>query len=502
MKVSLAQVETILKTLPIGLYALSRVETTLSADQETSFYNPVTNSITISYPIIALGLEKVTNPDLVETAVRTMLYHEVSHAILTPRNIYNTDIRNIAEDERIETLLRNYYLGVDFKWLVYQINDTGTTPKTALELFFNVVRLRKGTPAQLKLVREFIDKWQHLSSADTHRYEIYEYCNDIEELFQKITGVSSEFPDAPPTVPMPSEGEGKGKEDKEGTGAGEGDNGESGEQGAGAKADKDGDEQALAKAKAEQEGGGGRGHFHGAEEISAVVQKTLSQAVNRMHDTTLHNNLQQILQNFNKKNNSGSAMASYSGILNPRACGREDYRFFDRMATVNGANSYGTLHLNLFIDRSGSFRSSQTKVNTLLHSLILLERSVPNFSFDVVTTGETEELLDKEHLFLECNGGNRITPKAFDLVKMLQKPNTYNYNIVLFDGDAHSDSSPRLVEKVSFKPYNINNCTIISDTDNRKYIQKSVYKAKVIYTNNYVEELYDNVLTVLRNAFR
>ena len=128
MKVSLAQVEGILKTLPIGLYALSRVETTLSADEETSFYNPVTNSITISYPIIALGLEKVTNPDLIETAVRTMLYHEVSHAILTPRNLYNTDIRNIAEDERIETLLRNYYLGVDFKWLVYQINDTGTTP--------------------------------------------------------------------------------------------------------------------------------------------------------------------------------------------------------------------------------------------------------------------------------------------------------------------------------------------------------------------------------------
>ena len=501
MKVSLAQVETILKTLPIGLYALSRVETTLSADEETSSYNPVTNSITISYPIIALGLEKVTNPDLVETAVRTMLYHEVSHAILTPRNLYNTDIRNIAEDERIETLLRNYYLGVDFKWLVYQINDTGTTPKTALELFFNVVRLRKGTPAQLKLVREFINKWQHLSST-CQLWDAHCYCRDIEELFRKITGVDSDYPNAPPTVPMPSEGAGGEGEGKEGTGKGAGDK-ETGEgDGAEDKAGKKENAEALAKAKAEQEGEGGRGHFHGADEVSAALQRTISQVFNRMHDTTLHNNLQQILQNFNKKNNSGSAMASYSGILNPRACGREDYRFFDRMSTVNGANSYGTLHLNLFIDRSGSFCSSETKVNTLLHSLLLLERSTPNFSFDVVTSGEDEELLDKEHLFLKCGDGNRITPKAFDFVKMLQKPNTYNYNIVLFDGDAHSDSSVRLMHEVSFKPYNINNCTIISDTDNRRYIEKSVYKAKVIYTDDYVAELYDNVLTVLRNAFR
>lgn len=499
MKVSLAQVEAILKTLPIGLYALSRVETTLSADEETSFYNPVTNSITISYPIIALGLEKVTNPSLVETAVRTMLYHEVSHAILTPRRLYNTDIRNIAEDERIETVLKDYFLGVDFKWLVYQINDTGRKPMTALELFFNVVRLRKGTPRQLDLVRAFVEKWKTLSSLETDRWTLHAYCNDIEELFRKITGVNSDRPNAPAMTPPESE-EGNGDGEK-----GEGADGDEmdGEDGENAHGNAEGtDEDAksadLARAKCEQ----AKGDSANPKQTAELVAKTLSGVTTQMYDAVLHTSLQQIVQNFAKKNNSGSAMASYSGVLNPRACGREDYRFFDRMATVNGANSYGTLHLNLFIDRSGSFCASQDKVNTLLHSLLLLERSVPNFTFDVVTTGMDEQLLDKSTLFIECNGGNRITPRAFELVKELQKPNTYNYNIVLFDGDAHSDDSRADTEKILFKPYNINNCTIISDSNNRYYIEKSVYKAKVIYTRNYVRELYDNVLTVLRNAFR
>ena len=57
-----------------------------------------------------------------------MLYHELSHVILTPRTIFvrrneeERDIINIFEDERIETLLQKFYIKVDFKDFVKQFN--------------------------------------------------------------------------------------------------------------------------------------------------------------------------------------------------------------------------------------------------------------------------------------------------------------------------------------------------------------------------------------------
>ena len=490
MEFSLAQCANILDTLPIGLYAHSRIECTLSDKEPTSFFNPVTCSITISYPIIAEALKKVTDESLMETAVRTMLYHEVSHAILTPRRLMINDIINIAEDERIETLLQDYYLDTNFKWLAYQLGDDGKEPTTYIELFWKVVRLRQGNPRQLQLVADFCKTWAHLTRNHTDYLNRLNYSEAVEKLFKDITGVSPERA-GHKMPPQPKDGEGKGK--------GEGEGGEKGE-GAGCGEEAESKEQKIAKACAEQAKGR---PTHGKENARSLVQEAISSIIAQNYDAELHTSLQQIFMNFNKKNNSGNAMASHSGIFNPRLCARDDYRFFDRMTSARGANTFGSLHLNLFIDRSGSFHSEQEKVNTLLHSLLLLERSLSNFTFDVVTIGTDEKLLTKNDLRLSCEGGNDITPKCFDLVRELQKPNTYNYNLVLFDGDAFSDDYRNNHKKtVSFKPFNLNNCTIISDCDNERYISKSVYKAKVIYTRDYVRELYDNVLTTLQNAFR
>ena len=489
MEFSLAQCANILDTLPIGLYAHSRIECTLSDKEPTSFFNPVTCSITISYPIIAEALKKVTDESLVETAVRTMLYHEVSHAILTPSRLSINDIINIAEDERIETLLQDYYLDTNFKWLAYQLGDDGKEPTTYMELFWKVVRLRQGTPHQLQLVADFCKAWAHLTRNHNDYFDRIHYADAVERLFTEITGVSPERA-GHKMPPQPKDGEGKDKGDGEAKDEGEGEScGEEGES----------KEQKIARACAEQAKGR---PVHGKDTARSMVQEAISSVIGHNYDAELHTSLQQIFMNFNKKNNSGNAMASHSGIFNPRLCARDDYRFFDRMTSARGANTFGSLHLNLFIDRSGSFHSEQEKVNTLLHSLLLLERSLSNFTFDVVTIGTNEKLLTKNDLRLECGGGNNITPYCFDLVRELQKPNTYNYNLVLFDGDAFSDDYHNNKKTVNFKPFNLNNCTIISDRDNERYISKSVYKAKVIYTHDYVRELYDNVLTTLQNAFR
>jgi 5-formaminoimidazole-4-carboxamide-1-beta-D-ribofuranosyl 5'-monophosphate synthetase len=84
--------------------------------------------------------------------------------------------------------------------------------------------------------------------------------------------------------------------------------------------------------------------------------------------------------------------------------------------------------------------------------------------------------------------------------RKLQKPNTYNYNIVLFDGDAFSDSSNRVRD--SFRAFDFNNCTIISDRANERYIRPHVSRAKVIYTKKYTDELLTNIKNTLTRAFR
>ena len=102
---------------------------------------------------------------------------------------------------------------------------------------------------------------------------------------------------------------------------------------------------------------------------------------------------------------------------------------------------------------------------------------------------------------LDCDGGNCLDSKIFEIYRKLQKPNTYNYNIVLFDGDAYS-SGYRGQKRDGFRAFDFSNCTIISDRENERYISKWVTKAKVIYTKQYTKELLTNIQNTLTRAFR
>ena len=55
MELNFNEVNNILITLPIGLYAKRRVPCTLDAEAETSYYVPAEDTIVVSYPIIAKG---------------------------------------------------------------------------------------------------------------------------------------------------------------------------------------------------------------------------------------------------------------------------------------------------------------------------------------------------------------------------------------------------------------------------------------------------------------
>ena len=124
MDISFGRVKEIAESLPIGFYAKEKIELIISNDEQVSYYAPLENKIVISYSTILQALRKINDNDpYVETAVRSVLYHEVSHAILTPTDLQVTNIINIFEDERIETLLANYYYNVNFKENIFLLND-------------------------------------------------------------------------------------------------------------------------------------------------------------------------------------------------------------------------------------------------------------------------------------------------------------------------------------------------------------------------------------------
>ena len=497
------ETKAIADALPIGIYAKRRIRCSLREDENTSFYSPMTDEIIISYPQITGALKMTPEDEDKEVAIRSMLYHEVSHAILTGWNGRVTDQFNIFEDERIETVLNDFYLDVDFAKQVYRINgiqsnDDLQAPKNALDAFYQLVRFHKGDADLLDRVKKMLVKYaplsktmQNLPSGESW----WDYHREINDLFNEVKKRFGEPPVSEDDGCESGDGDGSGKS---------GDSGKS-KDGKGKK-DKsgmtDGDGKKVAidvkdAIKKALEAGADGDMLEILKEMNSL-EKVFSDGVAPAYDDDLYKKFDVIISNFNKKNNSGASLTGYSGVFNPRSAGREDYRYFDRKATVNGTNKFGTFHLNLFLDNSGSFCDNAPIVNAVLGALVRLEKVNRNFSFDVVHCGVGEELItDKAKIGLTCDDGTKLDYDAIELYRKLQKPSTYNYNIVLYDGSCYDRRY-----NDAFKAFNHSNTTIISDISNREEIERYAPNAKQIITKRYTENLLNNIVDTLTKAFR
>lgn len=512
MFVSINTIDAILKTLPIGYYCGKQVPVSLDADAPTSYYSPMENKIVISYPIIAKGLEAVMDESYTETAVRSMLYHEISHVILTPNDLlkmaYNEQQRtafNIFEDERIETLLGDYYLDTDFKQQLRNICQLDPAATDPIQRFFNIVRFRYGKAGYIEEVKRIINKYNNIS-ASTDYEKIWNYVSDIRTLFKKIAG----DPDACKVETPPQSKSGEGEK--------------------GDKADKKtattGFDDVIKNDEAEktEEIEASEGE---AEEVESGEENTTCEALGRAivreiakqalsADKMLNDNAKQqlagaeniierLISNFNKKNSNGSGFNAYSGVFNPRAVVRDDYKYFERSAVTNGNTKYGTCRLNLFLDRSGSFMNNEGIVNALLAFLSEVERKNPNFSLSVSFINyEFVTCQSVKERQMHCTGGNDLPKNLTEIFNNLQKKDSYNYNIFLFDGDALSDNSDS-VETCStlFKQLDQPHTCVITDNDNKKYMRDDYKftKAKVIVTSQYTEKLIENITKAFHIMF-
>ena len=544
MKVSFDEVKEVVEMLPISYYAKRQVPVFAEKRTEfgTSYYNSLTDEIHIDCGIIQKGLENTSETDALEgkeVAVRSMVYHELSHAILTPvENSYGSiekfikdckithDIFNIFEDERIETILKDFYIGVNFKKLLYDVcGGEIPSPKNTIEKFFNLVRFRcyKGTE-WAKRVDEIIEKYKdiNINSLENDYWKVKDYIREISYLYHdfekeekknplsdnseereniknSITGanVSKGF-DKNNVSEKTTEGQGEGQSNNQGEGQGEG-NGEG--QGEG-----NGEGQGEGQGET-PENHNGEGHGHGCHGGNGdggknLLEPVLDKQYKKTHNDSLTQELNMVISSFNKKNNSGNGCTSYSGVFNPRNVARNDFRYFDKKVASRGNNPFGTFHLNLVIDHSGSFLLLQDSANTLINSLLEVEKKNSNFTFDVILSGDGLTETIKPKCYIRADSGNSLG--YYEILEVMgrhKKKNAYVYNIVLHDGGVYAYSGSS--NKNAFLAWDNANTTII-DTGDNKRILKELTTARIIYSpySDLVKTLGSQVADILRTAFR
>ena len=488
MKVEFARVNEIFKTLPIGYYIGREVKHKLAENEGTSYYDILSDEITFSYPQVVKALATLpegTDDTTVERFIRTMLYHELSHTMLTPENFTVDTYRNIVEDERIERKLDGYYMNTNFRELVSALNPEGGN--TFDEFFFDVVRFRKGPKELLDELEGLLKGYSFLtrsSDGDWYGYAIDGFVRNCRDWYNQNAT----------KVPQSQDGDSFGND---GDSYMLQDSPESSEEGQGDEVS-GADETKKEGIKNQDEDSDsdvtGQGCSNGKRE---AIKEIFSQEVNRYESVRLQQELDLIFNRAAKAEKmSSSAINAYSGRFDPRSVVREDYKYFIQQNRAGSSKGFSKVHLNLFLDRSGSYSDNCDKTNELLVALAKIERSNPRFSFTIISCGCGETIENKKGYIHKAYDGTRISSRASEIFKKVQDKTATNYNIVLYDGFAQAG--------YNFSAFNSANTAIISDTTNKKNIQDYAPSARMIFVSDddYANVLQQNVVKVLQSLVR
>jgi hypothetical protein len=198
MNISVEELEEAAKGLPIGFYIGAHVPVTVSQCIDASCCDVANREIKLSLQQMNLALSCVQDADAKSSTIRAMLYHEVSHAFLTPSCMYPRKHINIFEDERIETICRTLYKKVCFKKLLKQTNHWvgPTDPRTTEDMFFQIVRFHVcggaladefGLDSEkfLPMVKELIIRYAGLKR-DSKQRIVKQYSDDVFDLWLAV----------------------------------------------------------------------------------------------------------------------------------------------------------------------------------------------------------------------------------------------------------------------------------------------------------------------------
>lgn len=420
------EIENILKTLPVGYYIGRNVPLKLT-NENGSYYAPIDDEAYISYPMLNNVMTKIEdklNDENVERFVRTLTYHEISHAFITPKLLSMNNIVNVFEDERIESICRNYYKNVDFKELLMLVNDwdgkTEPAHDTPFSVWYSLVRYHLGKPHFLIKVAALLKKYRML-----HRFSnngsYYNYKNEIIALYREV---EEDFLKDELEKRRKAEEKAKAADEEEqqndNTGmsmnAGNDNDAEESDKSDKTESDSVGQSEVSPEELREKQLEEQRNEMSNEElqELFENITRVTDEEVKKLFENSqvyVNPGVQERLANIilaNKKVNKSNASAinAYSGVFDPRSVIRDDYKWFVQQNRQGNVKQFSKIKLNLFIDNSGSFYLNETIVNQLLFALKKLEQQEPNFTFDLITMNTKFELKKKNERELHCGGGN------------------------------------------------------------------------------------------------
>lgn len=554
--------------LDVGYYLGEYIPVTLDTEgvNSTSYFDPMNWEIVIAVNNVHQAMANVSSADqgILEETLRSVLFHEVSHALRTPKTMFRdaktiadaekipngTDIINIFEDERIETLEKHTFIKVNFKKNIMRI--TGWDPKnpkepeSAMEYFFQVVRYRWGQKDLVNEVSRIIDVYQHVDARYVHAYTVHKYITEVFELYkkcckdfdrqqnqkgggQKQNQKGDNQKDNPKDSSQKQNQTDQESQNSEDQGSQSNDNGSNDSKNSPNQSES-ASQQTSTQSSSEEEGDGeGETEEQKAREereqaIKDIVKQLKRDAKKIDSGYVKNNNIgknivnyydyrdpqytNQMIMIFNefesRLQGETGARLGYSGKIMPRMLAtRQDYRVFVHESVEGDIMKYAKLHLTLVIDSSGSMEDNKTDVRALLMSLCECERRCKKFSFDYISMGEHATYYDKRNIEYTPNDGSNVDEKVDPMIRSTFKQNAVNKVLILMDGDMllhayrnnHSAKYRSNYAKL-FELFNYDNYIIICDTENEPYI-KYCPRAKVKLCKDYVTEFRKEIIKQL-----
>lgn len=533
MNVSFGYCEDVLKTLPIGYYLGHPVTLKLEPTGDKTYIELGCERITIGFVNVYNACKNAPDDYDRESIIRSLLYHEVSHAILTPFKLFEYvlsdewphnydqlcrstiisrcgkqtnkvnnpnyipkdkldwivknlhDIINIFEDERIESLLNTYYMNTNFKRLVIMLNGNPEKfcNRDAMGRFFAIVRYRHGDPKLVSQVQHIINRHAGLDNASC-----FQPClNYVLDIMNLMCAVMQSIDNEKPEQSAQNTNENQSDEassDNESSSSEQSAQEES-EQNQSEELTDDQIDQILKTVEPFLQS------FATEEELMAT-KKMLNGLTTNPDAAAIKTKVNKILNAIlNKQKNLSSGSHAYAGRIDPRATLNRDYKWFAKKNQGSAAKHFNKVRFNLFVDSSGSFLDSQNAINALICALKQIESTNPDFSVRVAHCGAGTVLAPVDNPYVTCENFSQLGRNTKEIYDSMQQAQASNVNIVVFDG--HMSGS--FNKGNAYSAFDHQNCIIVSDDANEDDIRAYAPSAKAIIMNSgYAEAFIDVVL--------
>lgn len=521
MKPSVGYCQDVLKTLPVGYYLGHPVSLRLDPTGDSTYIELDCERVTVSYKNICTAMENAPDDIDPEPIIRALLYHEISHALLTPRCLLSTangnliykccsryknsadkaayirdhvhDIINIFEDERIETTCHNYYMNVDFKRLLVLLNGD---PKDFMNRdpigkFFALVRYRIGPKDLLETVSSIIKQFY----GETYTMQHCEtYAKSIIKLFASMLPSNFQYQHNHNEQDNSSAQDAQKNgsvQDAQDNGSVQNDQNDDAEDQASPAPLTDDQVDAIARAIEEK-----------LTACQITIEKSRIKEVFKRLSTNkeaaaIRAQFERVIQTaLNKHKAQSSGSLGYSGRIDPRSVANKDYRWFAKKTQGSSVKRFSKIQFNLFCDDSGSFYGSKLKMNAVILALKELAATNHDIQVKVIHCGSGITVPDQESPWLTCRGSSFFGGNLPTIYKEAQRPDATNINMVVFDGEFCTRRD--ITKDKAFGTFNHPNCIIVSDTDNEDDFNNYAPQARKTiiggrYADTFISQLLDQV---------